>query len=50
MAEDAGRYGTLLHRFLRDGLLDTDGGRFWLTRRGVLLSNEVFSEFIGVPV
>jgi oxygen-independent coproporphyrinogen-3 oxidase len=48
--EDAGRYGKLLHRFLVDGLLDTDGQRFWLTRRGVLLSNEVFSEFIGVPV
>ncbi len=48
--EDAGHCGTLLHRFLRDGLLDTDGERFWLTRRGVLLSNEVFSEFIGVPI
>ena len=33
-------------RFVRDGLLERAGGRVRLTPRGVLLSNEVFAEFI----
>jgi oxygen-independent coproporphyrinogen-3 oxidase len=37
-------------RFLRDGLLEFDGRRLKLSGRGVLLSNEVFAEFVNVPV
>ena len=33
-------------RFLDAGLLETDGGVLRLTNRGVLLSNEVFQEFL----
>jgi oxygen-independent coproporphyrinogen-3 oxidase len=35
-----------ISRFLADGLLARDHERLWLTDRGVLLSNEVFAEFI----
>ena len=38
-----------IERFIRDGLLETHGNRLRLTSRGVLLSNEVFAEFVGVP-
>lgn len=34
-------------RFLRDGLLERAGERIRLTPRGVMLSNEVFAEFMG---
>ena len=37
-----------IHRFLDAGLLETDGGVLRLTNRGVLLSNEVFQEFLTV--
>jgi oxygen-independent coproporphyrinogen-3 oxidase len=37
-----------IERFLRDGLLERSDGRLRLTSRGVLLSNEVFAEFVGV--
>jgi len=33
-------------RFLDQGLLETDGGMLRLTSRGVMLSNEVFQEFL----
>jgi oxygen-independent coproporphyrinogen-3 oxidase len=33
-------------QFCRDGLLETDGTRLRLTKRGVLLSNEVFAGFV----
>jgi oxygen-independent coproporphyrinogen-3 oxidase len=36
----------VLARFERAGLLERDGSRLRLTRRGVLLSNEVFQEFV----
>jgi oxygen-independent coproporphyrinogen-3 oxidase len=35
-----------IHRFLDAGLLETSGGMLRLTARGVLLSNEVFQEFV----
>lgn len=35
-----------IHRFLDSGLLETDGVMLRLTPRGVLLSNEVFQEFL----
>jgi len=37
-----------IERFLADGLLERSGSRLRLTSRGVLLSNEVFAEFVGV--
>ena len=39
-----------IERFLADGLLETQGSALRLTPRGVLLSNEVFAEFVGAPV
>ncbi len=36
----------VIERFLREGLLERAGNRVRLTTRGVLLSNEVFAEFI----
>lgn len=44
--EDWGRHGAAIRRFVADGLLAEDGGRVRLTDAGVLLSNEVFGEFI----
>ena len=40
------RHDAAISRFLREGLLERDGPRLRLTRRGVLLSNEVFEEFV----
>jgi oxygen-independent coproporphyrinogen-3 oxidase len=37
-----------IRRFIDSGLLETSGGILRLTGRGVLLSNEVFQEFIGL--
>lgn len=39
-------YGEPIRRFLDDGLLETRDGSIRLTDRGVLLSNEVFQEFL----
>jgi oxygen-independent coproporphyrinogen-3 oxidase len=36
-----------LRRFLDEGLLETGEGRLRLTQRGVMLSNEVFQEFLS---
>ena len=38
-----------ISRFLSEGLLERNGSRLRLTNRGVLLSNEVFQEFIECP-
>ena len=40
------RWEQPIRRFVASGLLETDSGILRLTRAGVLLSNEVFSEFI----
>lgn len=40
------RHRAAIDRFAADGLLVIDGARLRLTSRGVLLSNEVFEEFI----
>lgn len=39
-------YADPIRRFVESGLLETDGTVLKLTRRGVLLSNEVFQEFV----
>lgn len=45
-AEDWARYREPLERFLAQGLLERSGERLRLTPRGILLSNEVFEEFL----
>ena len=45
--EEWRRYQEPIHRFLDAGLLETDGVTLRLTPRGVLLSNEVFQEFLS---
>jgi oxygen-independent coproporphyrinogen-3 oxidase len=40
------RWREPIDRFVREGLLESDNGILRLTDRGVLLSNEVFQEFI----
>lgn len=45
-AEDEGEYGERFRRLMRDGLLERSDTRVRLTPRGVLLSNEVFQEFL----
>ena len=42
------RFDRPIRRFLDSGLLETSGGVLRLTNRGVLLSNEVFQEFIDL--
>lgn len=44
--QDWSRSAEPVERFLRDGLLERAGARLRLTPRGVLLSNEVFAEFV----
>lgn len=39
-------FASKIKKLIADGLLETDGERVRLTPRGVLLSNEVFSEFV----
>jgi len=45
-AEDEARFGAAVDGFVEDGLLERDGDVVKLTRRGVLLSNEVFAAFV----
>ena len=40
------RFAAPIHRFIDAGLLETAGGILRLTNRGVMLSNEVFQEFL----
>jgi oxygen-independent coproporphyrinogen-3 oxidase len=40
------RFGAAIERFVAAGLLERGGETLRLTRRGILLSNEVFQEFI----
>jgi oxygen-independent coproporphyrinogen III oxidase len=44
--EEWTRYQAPIQRFLTEGLLAREGEKLRLTNRGVLLSNEVFAEFI----
>ena len=43
------RYSEAIHRFVAQGLLEQKDGAIRLTDRGVLLSNEVFQEFLSEP-
>jgi oxygen-independent coproporphyrinogen-3 oxidase len=45
-AAERAAHGAALERFAQDGLLEMEAGRARLTRRGVLMSNEVFQEFL----
>jgi oxygen-independent coproporphyrinogen-3 oxidase len=40
------RHGAELEPFIQDGCLRRDGDRIWLTRRGMLLANEVMTVFV----
>ena len=40
------RYGLELAPFIEEGLLRHAGNRLWLTRRGMLLANEVMAIFV----
>lgn len=44
--EEWRRYDVPIRRFVTEGLLETSGDMLRLTSRGVLLSNEVFQEFL----
>ena len=48
-ADERRRYGEAIIRLVETGLLEDGGARLRLTRRGVLLSNEVFQEFVETP-
>ena len=41
-----GKYGSELEPFIEAGLLELGAGRLWLTRRGMLVANEVMSTFV----
>jgi oxygen-independent coproporphyrinogen-3 oxidase len=45
--EDWRRFGAALDRLIGLGMMEREGARLRLTARGVMLSNEVFQEFIG---
>jgi oxygen-independent coproporphyrinogen-3 oxidase len=48
-ADDAdwARFGSVFERGLADGMIETTGQRLRLTPRGIMVSNEIFQEFIG---
>jgi len=47
-SQEWSRFHNSIKQLFNDGLLEKNGTRLCLTRRGVLLSNEVFEKFIGV--
>jgi oxygen-independent coproporphyrinogen-3 oxidase len=40
------RYGAAFERFLSGGVMERSGDRLRLTPRGILVSNEIFQEFL----
>jgi oxygen-independent coproporphyrinogen III oxidase len=44
--EEWERFANPIRRFVDEGLLESAGGMLRLTNRGVMLSNEVFQEFL----
>lgn len=49
IAREPSPFSSAIERFLAEGLLELDHDRLRLTDRGVLLSNEVFAEFVAIP-
>jgi oxygen-independent coproporphyrinogen-3 oxidase len=49
MEGDFEPFSAIIERFVKDGLLEVVNKKLRLTSRGVMLSNEVFAEFVGVP-
>jgi len=47
-AEEWELHRIVIDRFVEDGLLERDDSRLWLTARGILLSNDIFQEFLTV--
>lgn len=47
--EEWRRFDEPIRRFVAEGLLEAESGALRLSNRGVLLSNEIFQEFIGAP-
>jgi len=43
---DREQYGAVLDRFLADGMLEPIPGGVRLTSRGIMVSNEIFQEFL----
>lgn len=50
IAGDWSPFEESIQRRIAEGLLEFDGSRLRLTHRGVMLSNEVFADFVGVSV
>jgi coproporphyrinogen III oxidase-like Fe-S oxidoreductase len=48
IAGDWAPFAESIEMRIADGLLEFDGARLRLTNRGVMLSNEVFADFVGV--
>ena len=46
-ADEWDSHAPVIERFLAEGLLERNESRLWLTGRGILLSNEVFQEFLA---
>jgi oxygen-independent coproporphyrinogen III oxidase len=46
---DENLFDASIRRRIAEGLLEFDGSRLRLTNRGVMLSNEVFADFVSVP-
>lgn len=49
-SDDWMRFGPAIERFLSIGVLERTGHRLRLTPRGVMVSNEIFQEFLNTPV
>ena len=47
-SDDWRRYGVPIRRFLDAGLLERADGALRLTQRGIMISNEVFQEFLDI--
>lgn len=45
---DWSRFGPVFERFLGEGMLERTGDRLRLTPRGVMVSNEIFQEFLTI--
>ena len=45
---DWARYGSAFERFLSGGVMERYAGRLRLTARGIMISNEIFEEFVSI--